>query len=369
MKYKLPFLFVLFVGFISNKLLAQDLDFNTFLSSGIIESSGLIYLNGNLITHNDSGGEAALYEIDSLNGSILRTVYISNATNQDWEDICYDQDYIYIGDFGNNGGTRTNLKVYRLSILDYLNTGNDTVSADTINFSYSNQVDFTLGSNNTNFDAEAMICLSNSLYIFSKNWLSNTCDIYALSKSPGTYSILKIDSFDSQGLITGADYNSSTNSILLCGYGPPIPFVIKLSNFTNGQFSNGLSQRTVVQVTSGSSVQIEAVAHKQDDAYFLSSETSVLGSAALFSFDFSQIARLKERPQEERDLYPNPTEEELTITLNIDEYIEIYSNTGQFIMHSSKSTLNLNEMASGSYYILIKNSRNELISRKSFILK
>ena len=368
MKHYLLFLLSITFGCSANLLSAQDLNFNTFLTSTIIESSGLIYLDGKIITHTDSGGEAALYEIDSLTGNIVRTVYLNNATNVDWEDICFDQDYIYIGDFGNNRGSRTNLKVYRLSISEYLSTSNDTVSVDTINFSYNNQVDFTPGSNNTNFDAEAMISIGNSLYIFSKNWLSNTCDIYSLSKTPGNYSLSKIDSFNSQGLITGADYNTSNNSILLCGYGPPIPFIIKLSNFSNGLFSNGLIHRSVVQVSSGSSVQLEAVTHKEAERYFLTSETSVLGTASLFNLDVESLVSIQDLSESSRVLFPNPSESDLYIELRAKEYVEVYNGNGQFIMRSWESELNLNMMASGNYFLLIRNEKKQVIHRQAFRL-
>ena len=146
----------------------QQLTFLTILQDSIKETSGLIYLNQKLITLNDTG-EPALYEIDSISGEVFRKVIISNATNYDWEDICYDSTYIYIGDFG-NVGSRTDLKIYRLSISSYLTTLNDTVTVDTIQFSYSDQTDFTPAQFTTNYDAEALISYNDSLYIFTKNW-------------------------------------------------------------------------------------------------------------------------------------------------------------------------------------------------------
>ena len=56
----------------------------------------------------------ALYELNVTNGNVSRTVTIQNAANVDWEDICTDDDYIYIGDFGNNSGNRTNLRIYKV---------------------------------------------------------------------------------------------------------------------------------------------------------------------------------------------------------------------------------------------------------------
>jgi hypothetical protein len=48
------------------------------------------FYNNNIITHNDSGGQANLYEINASTGAVLRTVAITNATNVDWEDIAQD---------------------------------------------------------------------------------------------------------------------------------------------------------------------------------------------------------------------------------------------------------------------------------------
>ena len=145
------FWFLIFMVLLSNEVRGQQLTDVVALNSALNESSGLIFLDQKLITHNDSGGEAALYEIDTLTGNIARKVIIANANNIDWEDICHDSNYIYIGDFGNNSGSRTNLRIYRLSIPSYLTSSNDTVYVDTIQFSYADQIDFTPSSFATNF--------------------------------------------------------------------------------------------------------------------------------------------------------------------------------------------------------------------------
>jgi len=67
---------------------AQQISETTILSDSVLETSGLIFLDGRLITHNDSGDGAKLYEIDTLTGDVLRTVFIRNAPHRDWEDIC-----------------------------------------------------------------------------------------------------------------------------------------------------------------------------------------------------------------------------------------------------------------------------------------
>ena len=193
----------------------QQVDLVTTLSDSLIETSGLILLDDRLITHNDSGGESALYEIDTTSGNISRKVIIDNATNVDWKDLCYDNTHIYIADFGNNSGSRTNLRVYRVNISDYLSTPNDTISADTIFFNYADQVDFTPTSLMTNYDAEGLISWNDSLYIFTKNWGNQWTNVYALPKTPGNYSLLRKGSINVEGFVTAASFNADSNSIIL----------------------------------------------------------------------------------------------------------------------------------------------------------
>lgn len=132
----------------------------------IEETSGLIFFNNRLITHNDSGNTAQLFELDTISGAINRTVTVSNATNVDWEDIAQDDSYIYVGDFGNNNGNRTDLKIYRISKTDY--EASTSVIADIINFSYADQIDFTSNPNNTNWDAEGLVVWGELLICFFK---------------------------------------------------------------------------------------------------------------------------------------------------------------------------------------------------------
>lgn len=356
---------ILFTSYIA----AQELNLVALLPGAIHESSGLIDLDGRLITHVDSDGANALFEIDTTDGSILRTIYVENASNSDWEDITRDDDYIYIGDFGNNSGSRTNLKVYRVSINNFLNTLNDTINADTIAFSYANQVDFTSGSNNTDFDAEALIACGDSLYIFSKNWLTNTCDIYALSKLPGSYSISKIDSFNSEGLITGATYEESTNELYLCGYGPPIPFIILVSNFNGFPIFTGSINKTTLQVPTGSSVQIEAITSRDAGSLYISSEVSVLGEASLMTLSKSGLVGIRSLAKNALPLYPNPSRSYITVAKDFNDFIELYNLQGECLKVNQSNQIKTSHLASGMYIILVRDEYGAIRSRNSFIVK
>ena len=84
------------------------------LPSEVKETSGLIFLNGKIITHNDSGDDPNLYEVDTISGTISRIINITNATHIDWEDISQDNTHIYVADIGNNNGDRDNLIIYKI---------------------------------------------------------------------------------------------------------------------------------------------------------------------------------------------------------------------------------------------------------------
>ena len=90
-------------------------------SKDVKESSGLAAspCQPNVFwTHNDSGDDAFIFAMDQT-GKDLGTYIVTNATNDDWEDIAAYKDvdgscYLYIGDIGNNKLERSEIPVYRV---------------------------------------------------------------------------------------------------------------------------------------------------------------------------------------------------------------------------------------------------------------
>lgn len=246
------------------------------------ESSGLIYTDGALWTHNDSGNPPAIYKISETNGSILQTVNITNASNIDWEDITADAQYIYIGDFGNNAsGVRTDLRVYRISKSDITSASTVNVAAAIINFSYSDQViGASPGANNTEFDCEAFFIKDNVLHLFSKDWVNGHTRHYQLPATPGNYVISPAEPFlDVTGLITSADI-SADNQVVLVGYdnGGLGIFMYLLSGFSGTDFFSGNKRRlqlgSVVDLSNSANSrgQVEAVTFTSNGNGYISSE-------------------------------------------------------------------------------------------------
>jgi hypothetical protein len=88
----------------------------------ITESSGLVASRtspGSYWTHNDAGNAPLIYSFDSKGRS--RGVWrVTGATSYDWEDLAAgpgpkpDTNYLYIGDMGDNDGTRSEIVIYRI---------------------------------------------------------------------------------------------------------------------------------------------------------------------------------------------------------------------------------------------------------------
>jgi hypothetical protein len=89
----------------------------------ISESSGLVASRstpGAYWTHNDSGDGPFIYSFDTR-GDSLGVFRVTGAQARDWEDIAagpgpqHDRSYLYVGDIGDNDGTRQEVIVYRVA--------------------------------------------------------------------------------------------------------------------------------------------------------------------------------------------------------------------------------------------------------------
>ncbi len=233
------------------------------------ETSGLILWNDSLYTHNDNT-DINLYALDTVTGGVLRTISLKGSVNKDWEDIAQDDDYLYIGDFGNNvSGNRTDLnilKVSKASLRDSL------PKIEKINFSYSDQEDLTkLKSNTTNFDCEAMVVSRDSIYLFTKQWSAKNTSVYTLPKSEGTYIARLKTTFDVKGLITGAAYLEDKKLLVLCGYSGMVqPFFYLLYDFKGYDFFSGNKRKIIIDNMSFH--QVEGIATLSGLDYFVTNE-------------------------------------------------------------------------------------------------
>lgn len=207
------------------------------LPKSIEESSGLILYNDTLfITHNDSGDKPILYFFN-LKGDLIHQVTISNAINDDWEEITKDEKgNIYIGDFGNNQNKRRNLSIYKIEPENLFKVTHTV--AKLITFSYPDQTAFPPSDSLLNFDAEAMFFYQDSLWIFTKCRavpFHGNSFIYTIPSQPGNYTatakgkLFIGDSGFAKDAVTGAAFNHS--ALYLITYNRILVYQLKNNSF------------------------------------------------------------------------------------------------------------------------------------------
>lgn len=242
------------------------------LDDRVEETSGLIYFRGEIWTLNDSGGFAEIYRLDAKTGNVVQVIALKDVENIDFEDMTQDDDYIYIGDIGNNFGNRKNLVVYKLDKRDIPKRQDAKVQVEAIHFNYADQKSFPFLMRRNNYDCEAIASYSDHLLLFTKNWENSKTKMYVLPKTPGNYTLDIAYTFPSNGLITAAEFNKEDGMLSLLGYEDFMPFVWFFWDYEDNDFFNGQSRRFNLENIHGAQTEGICFNHKGD--VFISSESS-----------------------------------------------------------------------------------------------
>ena len=336
------------------------------LDDVLAETSGLIFWNNYLWTHNDNT-DNNIYSIDTIYGTIEEVYFLSGIENFDWEEISQDDIYVYIGDIGNNSGNRRNLRIYRISKNSIIAR---SPVVDTIKFSFSDQVDFTPASNDTDFDCEAFIVSADSIFLFTKQWISKGTSLYALQKNPGDHVAELRSSLDVKGLVTGAVYLESKNLVALSGYSPQLnPFLYLLYDFNGTQFFSGNKRKIEIDLPFH---QIEGITSQDGIKFYMSNEhfnlfpvTNTPQKIHLFNlspFLGNYLGITIPFPDEENNfiISPVPAHDMVTIKSFVRflpaEY-KLIDLSGRIVMtgllSSENSTLSVSGLAAGMYILKI----------------
>lgn len=343
------------------------------LPSALEETSGLIKWNGNLWTHNDNT-DINLYSLDTITGAVQQNYSLTGASNEDWEEISQDSNYVYVGDFGNNvNGNRTDLHILRIEKNSLL-TFNPVI--DTIAFSYSDQTDFSpAGNNNTDFDCEAFVVTSDSIYLFTKQWVSNKTGLYALPKTPGSYVAQLKTTFDVQGLVTGATLLDHERIIALCGYTNFLqPFTWLLYDYSGSDFFGG--NRRNISVTLPFH-QVEGIATSDGFTFYMTNENFTIVSTPqkLHIFDFSPYLSnylnglvqnvFPESKSNQVVIYPNPSSDLIYVSHRNHGDYSLTNNIGEIVL---SGVLNpginvINFIKPGIYFLTIRNNDGQYVQK------
>jgi hypothetical protein len=336
------------------------------LAESLSETSGLIFWNGYLWTHNDNT-DNNIYCIDTLNGSLIKSYSLGMVKNIDWEEISQDENYVYIGDFGNNSGSRKNLKIFRIDKPSLLQ---EMPLVDSIMFSYSDQTDFTPALNNTDYDCEAFIVTSDSIYLFTKQWISKKSGLYVLPKNPGEFTAELRGKLDPDGLVTGAVFLERQGLVVLSGYSDNLsPFFYLLYDFRAKDFSSGNKRKLDIMLPYH---QVEGIATNDGIKFYATNESVSLlplinirqklhiFNLSPFLANYLGVSGPWPDSENEYIVSPNPAHEYLIIKSlpdMIPKDIFLFNMSGQIVMtdmiRSEYSEINISGISTGIYILKI----------------
>ncbi len=327
------------------------------LPSSIRECSGLAWKDHQLWSQNDGGNTPMLFELDTLDGTISRSIRLASG-NWDWEDLAVSPDHLFIGDFGNNDGSRQNLRIYQITEDQLLQ---DTIwTVDTITFSFADQSDFTPNDLNTPYDCEAFFFWQDSLHVFTKDWVGNQTKHYIFPAQAGDYAVMPRATYDVAGLITGADI-SPDGVVALLGYGATGSFLWLLFDYEEGQFFSGNKRRINLGAIADLG-QTEGIVFSRAGEGFIASEDLFTFPAQLFKFTSWQwtdpLSTNTHQVALSWQLSPNPFYDFIQIKNeeSVAVHLELYDGLGKRIAvarvdANSESYWDLSFLLPGFYFL------------------
>lgn len=328
------------------------------LPEGLQETSGLLWVGSNLWTFNDSGNQPRLFAFDTISGAVFKQVDISNTGNIDWEAITMDENWIYIGDFGNNDGTRRNLRVLRFPKIG-LPAGQFASRTVTIHpFTYEDQTNFS-SSNRHDFDCEAFVMFNDTLHLFTKNRGNHQTHHYTIAPTNNQPSntAKRKTAFNIDGLVTDASLSPDGRTLALITYdNRSVNTALWLfSNWPVGTSNFFEGNKRKIELPSALIVgQIEGLAWRDDFTLWLSNEKTPLTPARLYQINLLPMLTGGDKKQVlSLPFVITQTDKEVEITTNTNVQISfrLITTDGKIIEKgtlSSNSALQLQSLSSGN---------------------
>jgi len=249
-----------------NRTLKVEESYN--LPPVLSEISGMICIRDTVFAINDSGNGSFIYMLDASDFSRRATVYLRNIRNIDWEELCYFDGDLYIGDFGNNLGNRKDLAIYRLPLK---NLFDHSPAPGKIQFNYAAQVSFKIMPGKHPWDCEAMVVNNEGIWLFSKNWKDRYTILYRINDEIMHYSATALDTLKIDFLVTGSFLDSESDELFLCGYTKKSTYLAVIRDYTKTGFS---TDPEVYHIPELENMQVESVYVKDNYIYLASERTS-----------------------------------------------------------------------------------------------
>jgi len=253
--------------------------------SNLREVSGISVRQGDIWVIEDGGNKDKIYTLDKK-GNVTKSLKIDHAKNEDWEDLAMDKEgNLFIGDFGNNGNSRKNLTIYRVSASELKKK---EPNAEKIEFHYPQQKEFPPKKDSLLFDTEGVFHWKDYLYIFTKNrtrpYTGETL-IYRVPDTEGEYNAEFLGSMvlcksQNHCSVTGADISPDGKTIALLGYG----FIFLVKDFELPNFDKA----SIKIIDFNSYTQTESIGFLDENTLLIADEKNRrTGGGSLYSFSIN----------------------------------------------------------------------------------
>ncbi len=334
------------------------------------EISGHVKAGSNWYAHNDGSGDAIFYRLNPETGIVNQEVNLENASNEDWEDVAATVTHIYFGDFGNNLNDRQDLGIYKVPLADIGNGNMEQIEESAwefIPFAYEDQTDFaTQPADSTEFDCEALIFFNGKLHLFTKNRKEYTTSHYIVNQATGQAE--KLETFDTDGLITGADISPDGKLVALLGYdlrGIPKTFAWLLWDWQPGSDSLFTGNKRRIELGLAFVVgQAEGIGFDGNRTGYITNERTISNGITFVDesvrwFDFKQFvpeSSSTTEPEAVRDfqVFPNPFSQAVHFQFfenKKPDLIRVMNQVGQvvLVLNQVAETLDMSQLPAGLY--------------------
>lgn len=182
-----------------------------FADPEIIESSGLVVADGLVVTVNDSGDSARIFTVDLDTGRTVGVTRWSGAATDDEALAPAGRGQVWVGDIGDNGGSRPSVTVTRVPY----GRSDATVEGESFELTYPGSA----------ADAEALLShpVTGRLYVVSKEVLGGTVFEAPAALSASEPNRLRAIG-DAPGVVTDGSFFPDGRHLILRDYGSATVF-------------------------------------------------------------------------------------------------------------------------------------------------
>lgn len=287
-----------------------ELVIKTVLPDELKEISGITAQGENLWVITDKP-KSRVFKLDAA-GRPVQTVNVSNVEATDVEAVASDNNFIYIGDVGDNLGDRVERKIIKISATN-IPAGNEVqVTGEVIDFTFPD-AGVAENKKQNNFDCESLLSFKDSLYVFTKDREDNETKLYVLPKNAGRYVARYISSFNSNGLITDAAMNKQNNELALIGYhkGHLYPFIFLFTDFYGNNFFSGEHQK-IDLADKKWDWQLEGITYSNKNIVYFTCEETKEVPATFYGIGRNDIFKLKKKREKNKGKEQNSEDKPVT---------------------------------------------------------